>query len=158
VEETFASGDIDNDGRNEIVVLGVNFLTVLDVGTAPSSVARNHWPMYGYDAQRTGCLACPETMVAVGDTPSAPPTNSIEAHPNPFNPTTTIEYELAHAGKVSLEIFDVGGRHVATLIDDEPRDAGQYSVTYRATGASGLYFVRLRTVSGDVTRKIVLLK
>jgi hypothetical protein len=158
VEETFASGDIDNDGRNEIVVLGVSFLTVLDVGTAPASNAHDHWPMYGYDPQRTGCLACDEILVGVGDTPVVARTNAIEAHPNPFNPSTTIEYEVARAGRVSLEIFDVSGRLVATLVDNEPRDAGRYSVAHTATGASGVYFARLRTVDGDVTGKIVLLK
>jgi hypothetical protein len=158
VEETFACDDIDNDGRNEIVVLGVSFLTVLDVGTSPASNMRNHWPMYGYDAQRTGCLACEEILVGVGDTPPAARTNAIEAHPNPFNPTTTIEYDVARGGKVSLEIFDVSGRRVATLVDNEPRDVGRYSLPYRAAGASGVYFARLRTADGDVTAKIVLLK
>ena len=157
VEETFASGDIDNDGRNEIVVLGVEFLTVLDVGTAPAVSSRNHWPMYGYNAQRTGCLACEEILVGVGDAPRTV-ASTIDAYPNPFNPVTTIDYVVARAGKVSLEIFDVGGHRVGTLIDAEPRDAGSYSLSYHATGASGVYFARLRTVDGEVTRKIVLLK
>jgi hypothetical protein len=158
VEETFASGDIDLDGRNEIVVLGVNYLTVFDVGVAPASNPRAHWPMYGYDAQRTGCLACEEILTGVDDTPKPQLTTNLAAHPNPFNPSTTIEYDVARAGKVSLEIFDVAGRRVATLIDGENRPVGRYSLTYHATGASGVYFARLRTAGGEVTRKIVLLK
>ncbi len=158
VEETFASGDIDNDGRNELVVLGVDFLSVYDVGEPPATNPRNHWPMYGYDAQRTGCLACDEILTAVGDTPADRYNAALSVHPNPFNPVTTIEYEVARAGLVSLEVFDVGGRRVATLIAGEHREAGHYSVSYTATGASGVYFARLQTAGGEVTRKIVLLK
>jgi len=158
VEETFASGDIDNDGRNELVVLGVDFLSVYDVGEPPTTNPRNHWPMYGYDAQRTGCLACDEILTAVGDTPADGYNAALSVHPNPFNPVTTIEYEVARAGLVSLEVFDVSGRRVATLIAGEHREAGRYSVSYTATGASGVYFARLQTADGEVARKIVLLK
>jgi len=158
VEETFASGDIDNDGRNELVVLGVGFLTVLDVGIAPETNPYFDWPMYGHDAQRTGCLACIEILTGIGDTPDVPWKTGLYVHPNPFNPSTMIEYEVASAGKVSLEIFDVGGRRVAALIDAEHRDAGRYSIPYTATTASGIYFARLKTVGGVVTRKLVLLK
>ncbi len=158
IEETMASGDIDNDGRNELVVLGINFLTVLDVGIGPATNPRNHWPMNGYDAQRTGCLACGEILTGVGNTPAPTFATSLDVHPNPFNPATTIEYEVASAGPVTLQIFDAAGRRVATLLDGEYRSAGRYSLTYNATGASGVYFARLRTTRGNVTRKIVLLK
>jgi hypothetical protein len=158
VEETFASGDIDNDGRNEIVVLGVNFLSVYDVGQAPSGTARNHWPMWGYNAQRTNCLACEDILTAVDDTPKAAYATGLEVHPNPFNPVTTIEYEVETDGRISLDVFDVAGHRVATLVDNEHRKTGRYSVTYNAAGASGVYFARLRTAAGDVTRKMVVLK
>ena len=158
VEETFASGDIDNDGRNEIVVLGVDFLTVLDVGQPPVSNPRNHWPMYGYDAQRTGCLDCEEIITDVGDTPDVPLTNDIAVYPNPFNPTTTITYVVAQAGPVSLVIYDVGGRRVAILIDGEHREPNRYEIRYDAAGASGVYFIRLVTAGAEITRKMVVLK
>jgi hypothetical protein len=158
VEETFASGDIDNDGRNELVVVGVDFVTVLDVGITPATNPRNHWPMYGYDAQRTGCLDCVEILTAVGDTPGAGYNTRLAAHPNPFNPTTTIEYEVDRAGQGSLEVFDVGGHRVATLIANEHRAAGRSSIAYQATGASGVYFARLQTADGEISRKLVVLK
>ncbi len=158
VEETFASGDIDLDGRNELVVLGLDFLTVLDVGTPPMATPRNHWPMYGYNAQRTGCLACADILTGVGDEPGLELSTTLNAHPNPFNPATTIEYDVARAGTVSLEIFDVAGHRVATLINREYRPAGHFSFSYNAKLTSGVYFARLRTAGGEATRKILLLK
>lgn len=159
VEETFAAGDIDGDGRSEIVVLGVDFLTVFDVATAPPVDARNYWPMYAHDAQRTGCIDCPEdVLTAVDDTPPAPASNSLAVNPNPFNPATTISYEIAKSGPVTLAVYDVTGRHVATLIRGEYREANRYEIRYDAGGASGVYFVRLDTAGGVVTRKMVVLK
>lgn len=160
VEETFAAGDIDLDGRNELVVLGVDFMTVLDVGVAPATVPRNHWPMYGYNAQRTGCLDCDEIFVsAVDDAVPAPVTVSLAAYPNPFNPATIIEYAVGRAGPVSLAVFDLAGRLVSRLVDGEHRDIGLHSIAYTADqSASSVYFVRLQTADGDAIEKIVLLK
>lgn len=160
VEETFAAGDIDRDGRNELVVVGVEFVTVLDVGVEPVSSPGWDWPMFGYDAQRTGCLDCDEVITAVGDdqTPG-PVAASLVAYPNPFNPATVIEYTVGRGGPVSLAVFDLAGRRVATLVDGEHRAAGRHTVGYTALqSASGVYFVRLQTPDGEATEKIVLLK
>ncbi|MEZ4386079.1 MAG: CARDB domain-containing protein [Candidatus Krumholzibacteriia bacterium] len=93
------------------------------------------------------------------DAPLAPATVSLAAFPNPFNPATVIEYGVGRAGPVSLAVFDLAGRRVATLVDREHRDAGRYTIGYRADqSASGVYFVRLQTANGDATEKIVLLK
>jgi hypothetical protein len=157
VEETFAAGDIDNDGSNEIVVLGVDFVSVYDVNTPPSLVPTRHWPMNAHDAQRTGCV-CLDTASDIDDSSPVFARTSLTARPNPFNPVTTIEYEVARAGEVYLEVFDVAGRRVATLIAGEHRDAGRHSIAYAADGASGVYFARLRAAGTEVTRKLVLLK
>jgi hypothetical protein len=158
VEETFAAGDIDNDGRNEFVVLGVDFLTLLDVGNPPQTDRRKRWPMYGYDAQRTGCLDCDEVLTAAGDTPAVSHSNGLAVHPNPFNPATTIEYRVAEAGPVRLSIYDVGGRLVETLVDGEHREPNLYRIRYTATGASGVYFARLDAGGEVITRKLVVVK
>jgi hypothetical protein len=80
-------------------------------------------------------------------------------YPNPFNPSTTITVDLAAAEKVRMEVFDVLGRRVATLIDGE-MPAGSYQVTWDARGlASGVYLYRLVTGRGvAATRKMMLLK
>lgn len=158
VEETFAAGDIDNDGHNEIVVLGLDFLTVFDVGVAPIADPRGHWPMYGYDEQRTGCLACIETLTAIGDTPTAAGSLTLDVSPNPFNPATLVEYEIVNDGPVSLFVYDVSGTRVATLLDNEHRAAGRHSLRYQAATASGVYFMKLVSGGQSTVRKLVLLK
>ena len=80
------------------------------------------------------------------------------AVPNPFNPTTRINYTIAHEGPVNLTVFDVKGRVVKQLVNGK-RAVGEYSVTWQADGLpSGIYFYRLETPSFSETRKLVLLK
>lgn len=80
-------------------------------------------------------------------------------YPNPFNPTTTIRYELPRPAQVSLRVFDALGREVAQL-EEGLRRAGTHTVRFEAEGLpSGLYFYRLR--AGDhfrATRSMMLLK
>jgi hypothetical protein len=79
-------------------------------------------------------------------------------YPNPFNPTTRIKYELKEAGFVSLKVFDMLGREVATLLN-ERRSAGSYEVTFNAANAaSGIYFYRLDAGTFSQTKKMVLVK
>jgi hypothetical protein len=83
--------------------------------------------------------------------------------PNPFNPVTTIRYALDEPGRVEIEIFNVLGRKVRTLVD-EVVPAGAYIATWDGTDAAGkpvstgVYLYRL--TAGDVvlTRKMLLLK
>jgi len=64
-------------------------------------------------------------------------------YPNPFNPTTTIGFSLKEAGFVSLKVYDLLGREVATLVS-ETRPAGNYTITFDAAGlGSGVYFYTL---------------
>jgi len=79
-------------------------------------------------------------------------------YPNPFNPTTQISYTLAKASNVSLKIYDILGREVATLVNGK-NQPGQHSVSWNAlTVPSGVYFYRI--VAGDFvqTKKMVLVK
>ena len=78
--------------------------------------------------------------------------------PNPFNPTTTVRFEIGGAGFVSLTVFDVLGREVATLVNEEMRP-GRYERTWdgRAMG-SGVYFYRLQAGEFVACRKLLLLK
>ena len=80
------------------------------------------------------------------------------ATPNPFNPTTVIHYELAVRGYTTLKVYDVTGRLVATLVDNE-LPGGRHQAGWDAKGsASGVYFYRLTVGSFSDTRKMVLLK
>lgn len=79
-------------------------------------------------------------------------------YPNPFNPSTTISFTLPSRSFVSLKIFDVLGREVATIIFEEMAP-GSYSQTWDAARlSSGIYFYRLQTGAYAQTKKLTLLK
>jgi photosystem II stability/assembly factor-like uncharacterized protein len=79
-------------------------------------------------------------------------------YPNPFNPTSTIRYSINERVKVSLKIFDILGREISTLVNDE-KAAGRYEVVFNANGlASGIYFYRLQAGSYVETKKMILMK
>ena len=104
------------------------------------------------------------TTTGVGDTP-VPESFALHANvPNPFNPITTIGYDVPAAGaQVNISVYDVAGRHVRTLID-EHRPAGVFSVPWNGEDdrgqrvASGVYFYRMRAGDFVETKKMVLLK
>ncbi len=80
-------------------------------------------------------------------------------YPNPFNPETTIGYSLPRSGKVMLEIFDLAGQKVDTLVDDN-QSPGSYEVNWQASNlASSIYFYRLSFDTQIIaTRKMVVVK
>jgi hypothetical protein len=84
-------------------------------------------------------------------------------HPNPFNPSTTIRYELATAGPVRLTVYDAAGRRVRGLVNTSEA-AGPHDVVFDGVDdagrplASGVYFYRLDAAGTIQTRKMVLLK
>ncbi len=79
-------------------------------------------------------------------------------YPNPFNPSTKIEFSLIEAGLTSLKVYDLLGREVATLIDEELL-AGKYEVSFEASSlASGVYIYTLSVGRHTETRKMLLLR
>jgi hypothetical protein len=90
-------------------------------------------------------------------------TAGMHASPNPFNPSTTIAYRVATAGRVRLSIYDVRGHRLVTLVD-ETREAGAHHVTWNgrdahgATVASGAYFATLEAPGATQRHRIVLIK
>jgi hypothetical protein len=82
----------------------------------------------------------------------------LSARPNPFNPATTLEYELFEPAVVRLAVYDTAGRIVKRLIEGT-REAGRHEVTFDATGLpSGIYFARLAVGDRNEIQKLVLLK
>jgi hypothetical protein len=79
-------------------------------------------------------------------------------YPNPFNPTTTIMYSLPRAGNVKLNVFNILGQQVTSLVDGH-RVAGTHVVDFDgANMPSGIYFYRLQYDGGSTTRKMTLVK
>jgi hypothetical protein len=80
------------------------------------------------------------------------------AYPNPFNPVTQLRFDLPSPGQVRLDLFDISGRLVRTLVDQQ-LTAGSHSVSVdMADAASGVYLARMNAGSFTATRKIVLVK
>jgi hypothetical protein len=79
-------------------------------------------------------------------------------YPNPFNPSTTVKYDLPKATFVTLAIFDVLGRHISTIVEEE-KSAGTYQVSITVPNLpSGVYFYRIHTRDYAKTKKFVLLR
>jgi len=79
-------------------------------------------------------------------------------YPNPFNPSTQIEFAMPKESRVRLEVYNMLGQKIATLVD-EVKTAGYHAVRFDATGlASGLYFYKLSTNEVSFLKKMMLLK
>lgn len=79
-------------------------------------------------------------------------------YPNPFNPKTTIAYEIPQAGHVTLKVFDLQGRQIATLVDAY-QNTGRFEVTFDGSRlASGVYVYQLLMDGRRISRKMILTK
>jgi photosystem II stability/assembly factor-like uncharacterized protein len=79
-------------------------------------------------------------------------------YPNPFNPSTTFSYDLTKAGMVTLKVYDILGREIATLVNGQ-KQPGSYRVTFNGSSlVSGVYFYRLQAGEFSETKKLLLLK
>ncbi|MDQ3021243.1 MAG: T9SS type A sorting domain-containing protein [Bacteroidota bacterium] len=79
-------------------------------------------------------------------------------YPNPFNPSTKINYDIPFDGKVSLNIFDLSGREIATLVNDI-QVAGYYTINFNAANlASGVYFYIVNSGNFVATKKMIVVK
>ena len=84
--------------------------------------------------------------------------NLSQNYPNPFNPETIINYQLTMNNYVTIKVYDILGREVATLVNEE-KPAGKYSLNFDASKlSSGIYFYRIKAGSFTQTRKMILLR
>jgi FlgD Ig-like domain len=144
-----ASGDIDLDGNNEVVFLTSTDLIVVDVGYPPQATARYRWPMFGYDAQRRGCLDCDDAILDDVQQVGAPSRVAFSVNgPNPTRGAIEFRFGLPRDAAVELDVFDVHGRRVRNVLKRE-QAAGEYVAGFDGrdrTGqalADGMYFARL---------------
>ncbi len=80
-------------------------------------------------------------------------------YPNPFNPSTTLRFELPEQTEVRLQVYNVLGQRVSTLINDEVREAGFHTVTFDASQqASGMYFAVFEIGDRRFVQKMMLIK
>jgi hypothetical protein len=132
--------DLDGDGKKEILI--------------PNIYA------YAADDPALIILESVTTSTAVGDPEPGVPmrTELLPNYPNPFNPSTTLAFEVATAGPVTVTILDMLGREVARPVDGVVA-AGSHRVPFEARGlASGTYYVRFRAGNVVTARPIVLVR
>jgi len=105
----------------------------------------------------------PDTTGVIDESLEVFPNALIANYPNPFNPETTIAFSLAKEGHVTLDIFNVKGQKVSTLLS-EVRKSGLHKVVWNGKDnighdvASGIYFYRLNVGNFEETRKMILMK
>jgi Secretion system C-terminal sorting domain len=133
------------------------FGSSLDQGLMAALTTANDVPAVGFSSNREAAQKA-KGEVKVDNTNTAVTEYGIENYPNPFNPATTIAYQLPKDGKVTIKIFDAIGREVTTLVD-EFKPSGRYSVQFDASHlSSGIYFYSLRSGSFNVVKKMSLIK
>jgi hypothetical protein len=157
-------GYLDEDGDLEVIMGTPSGLSVWDYKIA--SPDSGPWTMYRGNCHRTGYY---------GDNPATPVVGSIpqerlprefslsQNYPNPFNARTQLEFAIGQKDRVVMEVFNILGQKVKTLVDDV-RPAGSYRVVWAGKDdggfpvASGIYFYRLRSGQRIQTRRMVLLR
>ena len=121
-------------------------------------------PMELQDAQEAVALhggaaaAGSEKVTSVASSSLPKSFGLLQNYPNPFNPTTFIQYQLPKDTRVTLKIYDILGREVATLVDGR-QTAGYHEVEFDGSRfASGVYFYRLTTPTYSKVQKMILMK
>jgi hypothetical protein len=134
------------------------------VSFTPLDVMSHRATLYLRQVTDNELVAQSLTLTGIGTGPAAvggatPPEFGLRgSRPNPFARATTIEFAVPRAERVRLEILDVRGRLIETLVDG-PRPAGRYTATWSARGApSGIYFCRLVAGGRTATSKLALMR
>ncbi len=148
--------------------LSINQLTGLLTGTAPNTqedvaVLIQVSDKHGNQDTQAFTLHVSNNLVTINGNNNFPPLFSLaQNYPNPFNPSTTINYQIPESGLVTLEIYDILGRKVAVLVNEE-LPAGKYSIKFDASSvqgglSSGIYLYTLRENNFVQAKKLILLK
>ncbi|HEX7573886.1 MAG TPA: aryl-sulfate sulfotransferase [Bacteroidota bacterium] len=154
----FAMGFVQRlENGNTLIGWGAGNPSVTEVSAEGTKVYEMTFDpgVYSYRAFRYDWQPTTVTSVPGRGTPGT--SMLAQNYPNPFNPATTIQFSIAQQSPVSLEVFNMLGQRVATLVDEE-RPAGSYSERFDATRlASGVYLYRLKAGNFTTTQKMVLL-
>lgn len=101
---------------------------------------------------------CSGTLTGTGNSETPLSFKLEQNYPNPFNPVTKISYALPKSGLVTLSVYDILGKEVATLVN-EVKSAGSYSVDFNASNfTSGVYFYKIETNGFSDIKKMMLIK
>ena len=169
VYQSPAIGDMDGDGLTELVVLSDTELLVFNTHQLPETSPGDHWPMYGYDPARSGCLDCPDLVpTAVEDDDEAVTRIAFAAPwPNPVSDGAMFQFAVPQAAIAELSVVDLRGRRVRTVTREEVQP-GRHVTSWDGCDdegrplASGHYLARLRIRGAGVdellTRKVTVVR
>lgn len=137
--------------RNPDVSCGVWVSEGMRVWSVWENNSSGHWKLYGSNVVLI--------FFDVDEEPTHPSGFSLsQNYPNPFNPTTSVTYRIPATSHVSLKVYDLLGKEVATIMN-ERKSPGIYAAQWDAGRcASGLYFLRMHAGSYTATRKILLIR
>ncbi|MCL5029781.1 MAG: T9SS type A sorting domain-containing protein [Bacteroidetes bacterium] len=113
-----------------------------------------------YEISSTKIRSIKHLITAIDDKETKVPNEFIlyQNYPNPFNPSTTISYQLSAVSKVSLKVYDVLGREVATLVNEVQSAGGHVEMLSAVSLPSGVYFYQLKAGENISTKKMILVK
>lgn len=118
-----------------------------------NDLTKGLWATGKFDVSGTATSATSETS----DLPTQVALHP--AYPNPFNPSTTIRFDLPQVSTVDVAVFDVAGRKVATLLSGQNIAAGSHQLPFDASRlSSGMYLIQLQANGLRLTQKIALVK
>ncbi|MBK9332989.1 MAG: T9SS type A sorting domain-containing protein [Ignavibacteria bacterium] len=159
--------DINNDGSIEIIAtssqtFNETYLHVWTIPGIPFTYEDFPWPQYGHDRYRTNQhgFIPPDEPVGIQPMNTNVPSsfNLYQNFPNPFNPATSIKFDIAKKGNVKLVVFDILGRELSTLIK-ESLNPGTYQVSFDGNNlSSGVYFYKLSTDSFTEIKRMIMAK
>jgi len=146
--------------QNQIKTFGVSF-TPTDIGNMTANIIILHNAPGSTTAVSLSGTSEPTSS---GDDATSVSATTLKAnYPNPFNPTTTIWFDMAIAGQVSIDIYNTKGQKVKSVLN-ETRTIGSHTVTWNGMDdagnsvSSGIYFYRMTTSDFSGVRKMILMK
>jgi hypothetical protein len=155
--------DIDGDGDFDIISGITTGAFIIDCKL--SKGLKTPWKTYRGNLLRTGFYGDNELFTSTDE--NVPQVTKVilnQNYPNPFNPSTTISFSLPENSSVELDIYNIKGQKVRSLLDDQ-RDKGSYSIVWNGKNdngnsvSSGIYFYKLEANNRMIdTKKCVLLK
>jgi|GEM_PF-2401499 len=151
------SSDKQNLGTRTLNVLNsANGYAVITLSGFLNPAANQNGPALAFDVYNVNLRPTTEVTAREEIAPAA--FELKQNYPNPFNPVTSIQYSVARDQLVSLRVYDINGREVATLVN-ERKSAGVHRVEFEARELpSGVYFYQLRAGEFTATRKLMLLR
>jgi len=152
--------DFDSDGNVEYVFASIaGKIHYFDM-QLPYNKNFEFWNSYKHDMQNSGSNLSIEIFSDVNRTIYKNPLEFelMQNYPNPFNPITKIKYSVTELLKVKINVYDVLGNEIVTLVNEE-KPAGSYEVEFDGSGlTSGIYFYSLKAGSFSETKKMILMK